>query len=231
MNRITAITVTCNTKLLIQAAYESFRKFHPDMHLIIVDGSTPTDECYKYVVSLASKVTTVAIAGYNIGHGKGMNEALYMVKTPYALIFDSDIVFLKSPVEEMLKMFEPDTYGVGYIEETGWDGFEYKVSNRVCNYPPIKYLHPYFQLISVSRYKEFPPYVHHGAPCFKTMNEISRQGLSDKILKVFPGLGHSSGKGWGWVGEPREFIQHDTAGTRNDRVRKGLHETEGAWER
>jgi hypothetical protein len=159
-----------------------------------------------------------------------MDTAIKMVKTKFALIFDSDIVMLKSPVEVMLKLMKEDTYAVGYVEETGKDGFEYKVSNRVLNYPPVKYLHPYFHLLQISEYFKFAPYVHHGAPSYMAMNDIAEKGLSDKILIEFPGLGHSSGKGWGWVGEPREYIEHHTAGTRNDRLKKGKHETEGAWE-
>ena len=63
------------------------------------------------------------------------------------------------------------------------------------------------------------------------MNEIKRQGLSDKILIEFPGLGHSSSSGWTWTGEPREYIQHDTRGTRDIRKSKRLPEIDPGWER
>lgn len=53
------------------------------------------------------------------------------------------------------------------------------------------------------------------------MNEIKRQGLSDKILKEFPGANIYG----------NEFIQHTTDGTRSDRRRKGKPEIEGGWER
>ena len=231
MKEITGIVVTHNTKDLIQAAYESMRKFHPDMKIIIVDGSNPEDPCYSYVVSLASEITTVAIAGTNIGHGRGMDAAIKMCQTPYALIFDSDIVMVKSPVEEMLKLMEPDTYGVGYLEKTGFDGYEFGAKPWHKAQGFMMMMHPYFMLLQVSEYFKYYPFVHHGSPCFKAALDIHKAGLSEKILKSFPGLGHTAGKGWCWEPVQGEYIKHDTAGTRKDRVRRGKQEIEQGWER
>jgi hypothetical protein len=226
------IVVCSNTQVLIKVAYDSIRKFHPDMRIIIIDGSDKTDPCYSYVSSLASDITTVGVCERNIGHGRGMVLGIGMVKTKFALIFDSDIEMIKSPVQGMLDMMEEDTFGVGSLEIVGPDGYEYNVSNRVLAVTPTLYLHPYFQLINVANYRKFPPYVHHGAPCFKTMNEIKRRGLSEKILKQFPGLGHTGGNGWNWKPVPATWIRHDTAGTQKSRRARGLTEIGGGtWER
>jgi hypothetical protein len=232
MKDVTGIVVCSNTKGLIQRAYESVRKFYPDMRIIIIDGSDVGDPCYSYVSDLSSDITTVGVCGYNIGHGRGLVAAIDMVKTKYALIFDSDIELIASPIESMAEMMEDDTFGVGHLEIVGPDGYEYNVSNRVLSVTPTLYLHPYFQLINVSNYHKFPPYVHHGAPCFKTMNEIKRQGLSEKILKQFPGLGHTGGNGWNWKAVPAVWVRHDTAGTQMARRSRGLTEIGGGtWER
>ena len=229
VQEITGITVVYNTKDLIECAYNSVRKFHPDMPIIIVDGSDAGDLCASYVKSLASDLTTVVSLGHNIGHGRGMCMGIDKVKTPYALIFDSDIEMLKSPVQAMLEMMEENTFGVGYIEKTGFDGYEYGAHPHHKNEDWMPMLHPYFQLIDINNYKKFHPYVHHGAPCYLTALDIYKRGLSDKIIKEFPGLGHSSGKGWVWVGQPREYIRHDPAGTRGIRRKKGLGEIDGKW--
>jgi hypothetical protein len=229
MKDITGICVSHNATSLLKDAYNSVRKFHPDMPIIIIDGSDPSDECYSYVCSLASEITTIGVCGHNLGHGRGMDAGIRMCKTKFALIFDSDIVMLKSPVEQMLAMIEEDTFGVGYTEPTGEDGFEYGAHSHHKNETSTRYLHPYFQLIQISVYFKFPPYVHHGAPCVHTMNAIKRAGLSDKIIKEFPGLGHSSSAGWNWTGTPKEWIKHDTRGTRNVRTSKHLPEIEGGW--
>lgn len=230
MKNITGITVSHNTKDLLQRAYESVRRYHPEMMIIIVDGSDRSDPCRKYVESLSGPFTTLMLCQNNIGHGRGMDMAIRQVKTKYALIFDSDIEMLKSPVEQMLAMMEPDTYGVGYIELTGEDGFEYGAHPHHKNEKATRYLHPYFMLLQVSEYYKFPPFCHHGAPCVHTMTAIKRAGLSDKILIEFPGLGHTASSGWNWKGEPREWIRHDTRGTRDVRTKKHLPEIEGNWD-
>ena len=231
MNDITAVVICSNTKVLVEKAITSFRKFHPDMRLIILDGSDSNDPCCSYVCSLASEITTVGVYGYNIGHGRGMDAAIRMVKTKFALIFDSDVVFHKSPVEKMLNLMEEETYGIGYLEKTGYDGFEYGAKPHHRNEEFMYMLHPYFHLLSVVNYFKFHPYVHHGAPCFKAALDIHKKGLTGKVIKEFPGLGHSSGKGWVWTGEPREYIEHHPAGTRSIRRNKGLPEIEAGWER
>jgi len=201
------------------------------MPIIIIDGSDKSDPCYSYVISLASELITVGICEYNIGHGRGMDAGIRMCKTRFALIFDSDIVMLKSPVEQMLAMMENDTYGCGYTEKSGLDGYEYGAHAHHKNQDFMYMLHPFFHLLQISEYFKFHPYVHHGAPCFKAALDIHNQGLTDKIIKQFPGLGHTHGKGWCWSAVPGEWILHDTAGTRKERVKRGKTEIEGIWER
>lgn len=230
LSDITGITVVQDTKDLIERAYNSIRRFHPDMPIIIIDGSTPSDPCASYVKSLASDVTTVVSLGYNIGHGRGMCMGIDKAKTPFALIFDSDIEMLKSPVQAMFEMMEEDTFGVGYIEEkTAFDGFEWGWPRHNTLGEWMSYLHPFFQLIDIRNYRKFYPYVHHGAPCYLTMLDIHKQGLSDKILKQFPGLGHSSGKGLNWTGIPREHIRHDPGSTIKARTGEKPRKIEGGW--
>lgn len=201
------------------------------MPIIIIDGSDETDPCREYVRSLASDITTVGLATGNIGHGKGMDAAIRMCKTRFALIFDSDIIMKKSPVQAMLDMMDPETYAVGYMEKTGFDGFEYGAKPHHKRQGFMWMMHPFFHLLQVENYFKFHPYVHHGAPCFKAALDIHQKGLTDKVLKKFPGLGHTHGKGWCWTPVPGEWIIHDTAGTRKDRVRRGKQEIEPGWER
>ena len=227
---ITGITVCYNTKELMQRAYESVRHFHPEMPIVIVDGSDANDPCAAYVSGLASDLTTVVQPGHNIGHGEGMCLGINTAQTAYALIFDSDIEMLKSPVDAMFAMMEPDTYGVGYTEKSGMDGYEYGAHVHHAGQESMRMLHPYFQLLNIANYRKFHPYVHHGAPCYLAARDIHEQGL-EHTIKEFPGLGHSSGKGWVWTGEPREYIRHDPAGTRHSRSAKGQSEIEGNWVR
>lgn len=228
---VTGLTVCSNTPELIKRAYESIRKFYPEMTIIIVDGSDPISECSRYCQSLKSSRARIMEMRYNIGHGRGMDAGMKWIGTPLALIFDSDIEMIAPPLEAMYKMMTSDTYGVGWIETVGSDGFEYGVHEFHKQETPTRYLHPYFQLISVKEYFRFPPYVHHGAPCFKTMNAIKNAGLSEEILIEFPGLGHTQGEGHNWKSRPSPYVLHETQGTRQDRRDKGMPEIEPGWER
>lgn len=227
---VTGVTVCYNSKQLMETAFTSLRKFHPDMQIIIIDGSGKTDPCFNYVSSLENKNTKIIQVEYNIGHGRGMCLGLYYIETPYVLFFDSDIEMLKSPLKKMLDMFEEDTFGVGFFEKTGFDGFNYGAKVAHTNADWMPYLHPFFQLVNVANYKKYHPYVHHGAPCYLTMLDIYKKGLSNKVLKEFPGLGHTSGRGFTWTAIFSEYVRHDTMGTRKLNKINGKREIEGSWE-
>jgi glycosyltransferase involved in cell wall biosynthesis len=225
---ITGIVVTYNTTELIKTSFSSVRKFHPDMKIIIIDGSD--NGCKDYVKTLADKNTTVVCCENNIGHGRGMHLGLTLCQTPYAFVFDSDIEMLKSPIESLMSQMNKDVYGVGWICEVGADGFDYGTPNR-NHKEKIPYLHPYCMLLNVEQYFKFNTFVHHGAPCYKAMVDIYRNGLSKKMLiqsKVL--TGHTSGQGMNWKGKPNDYIRHDFGGTRTINRLSGKKEVEGQWE-
>jgi hypothetical protein len=228
---VTGLCVSHNTKELLETAINSIRKFHPNMKLIIIDGSDETDECYKYICNLPDKNIRIFHLQENIGHGRGLCVGIEYVETPYMLIFDSDIEMLKSPVQAMLDMMDENTYGIGYTEKTAFDGHEWGSKPIHKSQGWMKYLHPYFCLIQKKEYLKYEPFCHHGAPAVNTMLDIYNQGLSEVAIKEFEGLGHSSGKGWVWEGKPREYIRHDTYGTRGVRVKKHQPEIEGTWDK
>lgn len=227
---MTGLCVVYNTKELIEVAFNSIRKFHPSLHILIIDNSDAQNPCYKFTDSLRSKTTEVMHTNSNIGHGRGMDLGINKIASEYALIFDSDAEMLKSPLSGMLGMMESDTFGCGWINEIGDDGFDYGTPGRKHT-RRIPYLHPYFQLINVSNYKKYKPYCHHGAPCYQTMIDIYNRGLSERILKSFPGLGHTSGQGINWTGKPSKYVKHDFGGTRMANKKAGKKEIIGKWDK
>jgi glycosyltransferase involved in cell wall biosynthesis len=228
MDQITAIVVTYNTKKIFQSAYESFRKFHPFMLLIIVDGSSADDPCYKYIDSLPKEYNQVHHLS-NIGHGRGMHYGLRQCRTLYALIFDSDIIMLKSPVQKMLELMTSDVYGIGWIYNIGRDGYDFGTPG-FNHKDAIPYLHPYFMLINGYQYFKFHRFVHHGAPCYKAMVDLYDKKQSWRLLS-FSGLtGHTRGEGINWKAMPNEYIQHDFGGTRRNNLLFGKEEIDGNWE-
>lgn len=227
---MTGICVTYNTTELFRRAFESVRRHHPGIDIIIIDGSDQNNSCYAYTDSLRNDAMVIH-AGSNIGHGRGLHLGLEKCETECAFIFDSDIVMLQSPLSEMCGLIHRDIYGVGWITEIGRDGFDYGTPGR-DHRERIKYLHPYFAMINVRQYKQFAPFVHHGAPWFKSMVDLHDRGLSDSMLVQFHGLtGHTSGRGINWIGRPSFYIQHDFGGTRHANVGAGKLEIPGKWDR
>lgn len=201
---VTGITVCHNTRLLLQKAYGSIRKFYPDMPIIIVECSDPGNSTVGYAQGLASPLTTVIRPGSNIGHGPGMNLGINYCQTRYALMFDTDAELLEPCVGDMLAMMEDDTFGVGYNIPTALSGF-----GTWAPAPPPKeggwmsYLHPYFCLIDTVNYKKYVPFKHSGAPCTPTMRDIYNKGLSGKIIKQFKDMANGTPK----------YVKHDGGGT------------------
>ena len=211
IDEVTGITVCYNTKGLMQRAYDSVRKFYPEMKMIIIDNSDRIDSCAVYVESLRkNELNQVIVPGRNIGHGPGMNLALQRCETKYALIFDSDIKLDRDCLPQMLELINDDIFGVGKIVHVSMDGNNgrpkytnakamkyyayYSKPRRNFTFP---YLHPFFQLVNVEKYKLQKPYVHHGAPCLKTMLDIYTRRLSNKLLVDFPVDDHVTHEGRG----------------------------------
>jgi len=205
---MTGIVVTYNTKALFETAYNSMRKFMPNMKIIIVDGSDPADPCYEYVKSLESDITEIYQHGRNIGHGPGMHKGISMTDDEFLLIFDSDIEMLKNPLEEMLSCFTPEMYAMGDMYLIGRDGLH---RNPIRDIP---YVRPYFMLLSRTMYYSYSKFVHHGSPCILPMREIYDLGLTNNVLAHI---------------DLTNYVKHDYAGTRNINRLKGKHEIPMTW--
>lgn len=230
---ITGLTVTWKYAEIIERAYTSVRKFHPEMELLVVDGSSKDMPCYQYLNNIQDNHIEIHHVNHNIGHGKGISYGIEQCKTPFVLLFDSDIIMVESPVQGMLNMMEDDTAIVGYMEWVAEDGHDHGVFPKHKNQPKIKYPHPYFQLIQLKEFKKYKQPIHHGAPMISTALDIHKKGLSDKVLKEFPDLGHTSGCGISWKPCEGKYIKHDVGefgGTGRQRIKEGLPHIEGKWD-
>lgn len=170
MNDITVVIVTYNTKELLQRAYESVRKFYPEMSIIIVDGSDKNNNCYDYAVSLQGGFTTILQTPNNVGHGRGMEWGIKLAKTKYVLLMDSDVEIQRPCLPNMWTRLEnePTAFGCGLVVHVDENG-----TNVDSDTPDaIPYLHPHFALISRDNYAKVPGFVHHGAPCLRTMQHL-----------------------------------------------------------
>lgn len=185
--QVTGVVVTYNTHKLLVRSVISIRKRYPKMQIIVIDNSSDGNEN----IGAVNIVKTYK----NIGHGPGMHLGASKVWTPKILFFDSDIVLVRAGVlEQMLNQFDENTYGVGQVIKVSRQG-----QNSV--YTPLEektvnYLHPFFMVVDKKKYFEFPHFIHHGAPCIKTM--LALQGSETKLID-FP---------------IKRFVKHAGRGTR-----------------
>lgn len=108
----------------------------------------------------------------NIGHGPGLDQAFWLVKTRYALALDSDCRAQKRGfIEQMLEPFADESvYAVGRVVN---------LASRGGHAPPEKgfhHVHPSVSLLDVQKYKTLLPYVLYGVPTILNMPDASRKG-------------------------------------------------------
>lgn len=169
MNNVIGITVCYNTPDLIRNAIESILNFHPELKIMIVDNSDKGSECFIEVDKLCTKYKNVMCyhTEYNLGHGDALQLGISLTSEKYMLVFDSDIIMTKSPVNEMIGLMAYNVYGIGMIVQSSSRGLNVEKG--------IDYLHPYFCLLNRISYDKFAPYSHHGAPAIKAMIDLNNK--------------------------------------------------------
>lgn len=160
-NKVTAIIVNYNTPELLKECVESIRRFYPNMDIVIVDGSEDCGPSFQ----LRNERTFTIETNHNIGHGPGLNLGINAAETDFVLLVDSDVTIDKPGIiEEMMKMPE-FCYGCGQVVFVNDQG------GNVPEKGGIRYLHPHFALINKKAYKNFMPFINHGAPLLVTMKQ------------------------------------------------------------
>lgn len=174
---ITVVMVNFRTKGFSSACYESFRKFYPDVPMVIVDNGS-CDESTEWLRKIAFEdlLVTPLFLLDNIGHGPAMHKGFELCDTPYVFVLDSDTVIKQGGfLEEMLTMFSDEcTYAVGDMVITNDSGVNDDSGS-------LQYIHPSRSMYDLSKYWTMPPATHHGAPL--TYNMIYAR---DNCFQVYP---------------------------------------------
>ena len=106
MNQVTYIIPVYGKPGLLVACLSSFRKFHPEAKVIVVDDCGPNPTEIKY---LASHYEADFIArGINGGFAAAVNTGIALVSTPYVCLVNDDLVFTRPIEEVILKNFQRD---------------------------------------------------------------------------------------------------------------------------
>jgi len=112
MNDLTIITCSYNTPFITLTMLRSWMAVHnKTQRLVLIDNSTDSltrDLLYD------NKIPYTCSPGNT--HGQGINEALKLCKTKYALLVDTDVVFLKDHTDIFNTFKEMDLTIMGKIE-------------------------------------------------------------------------------------------------------------------
>ena len=194
MRNVTALVLFCCTKNLIDYSIGSFRKFYPDVKLIIIDNSGKgrpeclmcTDVLKEYCK--ADEKAELIIMPENLGHGLGMHYGLQQIETSYTYIFESDVIMEHGGlIEAMLELATPEIYSVGPIMTVCYDKGE--ETFRDDKKRTIRRLWPYASLLSTKTYFEYPSWNSHdgmnAAPLLSAMQAIANSGKEDKLMIEF----------------------------------------------
>lgn len=182
---VEAVTVAFNTPDLIINSVVSLRKYHLTLPITIINGSDRTAlgvDCTRSVEALRSyyKYITVINLGYNVGHGAGLDLGLRSAKRDNVLIFDTDILVKKAPLD-LFPLTKYYAMGeVVYVDSKGHNAAS-----------GIRYVHPYFALINRREYLRRPKFRNAGAPLLAAMRDVSKVRPETLIeVKVSEAVAH-----------------------------------------
>ena len=168
------IVINYKTPDLIKKYLSNFRKYFPNLHLVIVDNSNydrSTDLIYSFC-KLDKNMTLLANV-FNLHHGPGLHKAIQYVEHyfSFALIMDSDILFHKQGILNDMKEILPKNFmccgKIGQITSRGMG---------TTNGNSISYIHPSCMYLNINEYLKLPPAKLHGAPFIDTFSSIKEQG-------------------------------------------------------
>lgn len=183
---VIAVTVTYNTPLLVRRAVRSVRQMHPDVPILVVDGSDR--RWTRIATKLMVRGCDLHQLGFNIHHGPGIDYGIRQAKSDLVLVLDSDVE-LTAPVIELLKAALPDDgYGAGLLQQVDHQGVNVEHGTP--------YLHPSLMLVRRAAYLAGPPAIRHGAPMIQSMVALHGEGVVD-VPDVRPRFVHD---GMGTVG-------------------------------
>ncbi len=199
---VTVVIINYQTPDLTRHAITSFRKFYPNVQLILIDNGS-RDESVKILTdiqSTQSATTKLVLNKTNNHHGPAMHQAINLCSSDLVLFLDSDCeVLLGGFIEAMIELIEQDkqNYAVGKTEFLNERGFLVKPNQK-----RIRYIRPICMLVRKTLYNALPPFQLHGAPCLANMKEAAERnfGLIEFDIHKFifhKGRGTASKFGYG----------------------------------
>jgi GT2 family glycosyltransferase len=173
-NDISTVIVNYRTPELLETAATSFRKFYPDVELVIVDNGSndrSLDVIEALVKSNPMKTKSIML-DKNYFHGPAMDRAMRSVDKEIVFFLDTDIEVKRGGfIELMLQEFnrEEKVYGVGRIDRVNKRGFATEDGAITILLSP-------YMMLRRKKYFDLPPFKHHGMPTLDNFSAAESKG-------------------------------------------------------
>jgi len=197
---IKAFTVVYNTPKLLMDSVGSFRKYYPDIPLLIMNNSDPDNACTDLILELVQRDAKITAVHYekNQGHGYAFNDAMNILESDYVYYFDSDTIMFKGgAIEQMVGIMDDNIYGAGKIIYTDMGG---RGIPRDYDGEKLRYLYLVVGMLNRKMYHKFHHWTKFGLIAYKAMVDIHDNGDPENMLKEFPIM---------------SYVRHLSGGTRS----------------
>jgi hypothetical protein len=159
-----------------------------------VDNSGPVPESKMIQAVFKGDPYTVCLPQKeNIGHGLGMDLAIWVAETKFCYIFDSDVEMTGPGYLEycLARAADRPFYAMGRRLMVDEGGIDHE------NYPQgYEYIHPAIMFLDRHQYLSGPAFIKHGAPAIEAMKKFSHSGLLVEIPRdTLEKYAHHHGRG------------------------------------
>lgn len=200
---VTVLICQNKTYDLIRLTIESLLTFYPTIKIVVADNS-PNDRSGQWLRYKSTKHTNLQVVSGDKSHGVAMHTAIIRdVETKYVLLLDSDVIFKRHGVIELMhsNMINHPFLNDKEIIASG-SLMNVTNSNDACGPPKdesdiLRYIHPSVGMYNVEMYKQYNAnFVDHGAPCVYVMQEARRKQHEVVGVNVADYVLHLSGASW-----------------------------------
>lgn len=186
---ITTVIVNFQTPDLLKVAVSSFKKFYPDVEVVLMDNGSKDNGKSKELINelQAEYINTKAVfLEKNIFHGPAMDKAIReYVSTDFTFFLDSDTETKKSgfleKMEETLSNSK-NIYGVGEITRSNKRGYKDQDGEEILLTP--------YMMVNNEIYNSLKPFIHHGQPTLHNFIDARKKGFRLENFEVSNYIDH-----------------------------------------
>ena len=191
-NDISVVIVNYRTPDLLDKAARSFRRFYPEVEMVLVDNGSNdrSAEVIDSIVALNPAKTRKLMLERNYFHGPAMDTAIHTSTKDVLFFLDTDTeTYNGGFIEQMLSELNSgdNVYGVGRRDRVNKRGFATERGKETI-------LISAYMMLKRDKYLRLPPFIHHGMPTLENFSTATTGGLELRNFDIESYI-HHQGRG------------------------------------